>query len=200
MEESTRPTYEAAPMSLEEYASFPGSRRHHNSRLRRRGVAFPNHTDASTSTLMEQLDNATTVADSLLDQPLQSYPRRSGSPDVNRRESPSEAEINRRRKRRKIDHADRSLYLGNLGFRYGHKGSVVPGPLQMEIESCDGGIISQLSMHGQLYAPENVLRNDQRVYCTHQNRCNLILKHKGGATFSLTKLVIKSPESGFTAP
>ena len=179
-----------------EVPPYPSTRRHFNARRR----AMQNQTDQPTSTLMEHLENVTSTADSLLGQPIPSLPHRTGSPDSSRRDSTGEGEVNRRRKRRKIDHEERSNGVGMAGFRYGHRGSVVSGPLKMEIDSCDGGITSTLSMHGQTYCPENVLRNDQSVYCTHQSLCNLILKHKGDTNFSLTKLIIKSPDSGFTAP
>ena len=111
-----------------------------------------------------------------------------------------EAEVNRRRvKRRKLD--SDSLSNGHLrGFRYGFRGQVVPGPLKMEIVSCDGGIHSDAVMHAREYHPENVLRNDKSVYCTDRSECNLILQHMGQTPFTLKKLVIKAPERGFTAP
>ena len=119
---------------------------------------------------------------------------------MNLREYSGEAEVNRRRaKRRKLD--SDSLSNGHLrGFSYGFRGQVVPGPLKMEIVSCDGGIHSDAIMHGREYHPENVLRNDKSVYCTDRSECNLILQHMGQTPFTLKKLVVKAPERGFTAP
>jgi len=51
-----------------------------------------------------------------------------------------------------------------------------------------------------LYRPENILKNDQSVYCTKSANCNILLRHRGDTTFSLERLVIKAPERGFTAP
>jgi hypothetical protein len=101
---------------------------------------------------------------------------------------------NRRAKRRKLD-SDR-LSTGMRGFRYGKYGQVEPGPLTMEIVSCDGGMFSNES----LYAAENILKNDTSVYCTKGNRCNIVLRHQGGAAFSLKELVIKAPGSNYSAP
>jgi hypothetical protein len=67
----------------------------------------------------------------------------------------------------------------------------------MEIVSCDGGIFQG---NDTSYSAENVLRNDNSVYCTKSNRCNLVIRHQGGTVFSLKELVIKAPHSGFTAP
>jgi hypothetical protein len=95
----------------------------------------------------------------------------------------------RRSKRRKVD-AERLASGGGLeAFRYGRYGQVEPGQLQMEIASCDGGMFSNESH----YAAENILRNDFTVYCTKGNRCNIVLRHRGGAMFTLQELVIKAP-------
>ncbi|KAI0883382.1 uncharacterized protein GGS22DRAFT_166822 [Annulohypoxylon maeteangense] len=104
-------------------------------------------------------------------------------------------EDNRRAKRRKID-SDR-LSSGFQGFRYGKYGQVEPGQLTMELVSCDGGIYSD---DGQRYAAENILKNDQTVYCTEGPRCNIILRHQGATVFTLKELVIKAPRSNFTSP
>ncbi|KJZ72829.1 hypothetical protein HIM_07773 [Hirsutella minnesotensis 3608] len=96
---------------------------------------------------------------------------------------------NRRSKRRKID-ADR-LVPSFKGFRYGKYGQVEPGQLQMEIVSCDGGMFSNESS----YAAENILKNDNSVYCTKGNRCNIVLRHQGATVFTLRELVIKAPGS-----
>ncbi|OTA66778.1 hypothetical protein K449DRAFT_391249 [Hypoxylon sp. EC38] len=105
------------------------------------------------------------------------------------------ADDNRRVKRRKLD-SDR-LSSGFQGFRYGKYGQVEPGQLTMELVSCDGGIYSD---DGQRYAAENILKNDQTVYCTEGPRCNIILRHQGATVFTLKELVIKAPRSNFTSP
>ncbi|KAI1769528.1 hypothetical protein GGR53DRAFT_472867 [Hypoxylon sp. FL1150] len=104
-------------------------------------------------------------------------------------------EENRRVKRRKID-SDR-LSSGFHGFRYGKYGQIEPGQLTMELVSCDGGIFAD---DGQKYVAENILKNDQTVYCTEGPRCNIILRHQGATVFTLKELVIKAPRSNFTYP
>ena len=144
---------------------------------------------------VERLNEASSNLSSLLERPVS----RIESPDVNAREYTGEAEVNRRRaKRRKLD--SDSLAEGFKGFSYGYRGQVVPGPLKMEIESCDGGLHADAARHGREYWPENVLRNDKSVYCTDRSNCNIIMHHQGQTAFCLTKLVIKAPERGFTAP
>ena len=116
-------------------------------------------------------------------------------PQANR--SAVEAQVNRwRAKRRKLDSDDRRE--GVRGFNYGHYGQVVPGPLKMEIVSCDGGTYSE--PNGDSSWPENVLLNDTSVYCTQSDRCNLILRHQGETPFCLKKIVIRAPKTGFDAP
>ena len=100
-----------------------------------------------------------------------------------------------RLKRRKLESDDNRE--GTRGFNYGHQGQVVPGALKMEIASCDGGIYDP---DGDSSFPENVLRNDQSVYCTKSDRCNLVLRHRGEAPFCLKKIVIKAPRNGFDSP
>ncbi|KGY14732.1 hypothetical protein PABG_12418 [Paracoccidioides brasiliensis Pb03] len=100
-----------------------------------------------------------------------------------------------RPKRRKLDSDDKRE--GIQGFSYGHFGQVVPGALEMEIVSCDGGTYET---NGENSYPENVLLNDSSVYCTKSDRCNLILRHQGETPFCLKKIVIKAPKSGFDAP
>lgn len=100
-----------------------------------------------------------------------------------------------RLKRRKLESDDNRE--GMRGFNYGHHGQVVPGVLKMEIASCDGGIYDP---DGECSFPDNVLRNDQSVYCTKSDRCNLVLRHRGEAPFCLKKIVIRAPEIGFDSP
>ena len=144
---------------------------------------------------VERLNEASSNLSSLLDRPIPHL----DSPDITAREYSGEAEVNRRRaKRRKLD--SDSLAEGFKGFSYGYRGQVVPGPLKMEIESCDGGLHADAARHGREYGPDNVLRNDKSVYCTDRSSCNIVVRHQGMTAFCLTKLVIKAPERGFTAP
>ncbi|KAI1128085.1 hypothetical protein F5Y10DRAFT_241536 [Nemania abortiva] len=109
-----------------------------------------------------------------------------------RHESPEE---NRRVKRRKLD-SDR-LSSNFRGFQYGKYGQVEPGPLTMELVSCDGGIFSDETTK---YSAENILKDDNTVYCTEGPRCNIVLRHQGATVFTLKELVIKAPRSNFTSP
>ena len=168
----------------------------HRARQRVQVRATPTGSGGTVQQAVERLNEASSNLSSLLDQPIP----RIGSPDTSAREYSGEAEVNRRRaKRRKLD-ADPSSAGHLKGFSYGYRGQVVPGPLKMEIVSCDGGLHMEAARHGREYWPENVLRNDKNVYCTDDNKCNLILRHMGETTFCLKKLVIKAPERGFTAP
>lgn len=144
---------------------------------------------------VERLNEASSNLSSLLDQPIP----RIGSPDTRERAYSGESEVNRRRvKRRKLENDP--LSEGFKAISYGYRGQVVPGPLKMEIVSCDGGLHADAARHGREYWPENVLRNDKSVYCTDSSKCNIIMRHQGETTFCLKKLVIKAPERGFTAP
>jgi hypothetical protein len=103
-------------------------------------------------------------------------------------------EENPRIKRRKLD----STRTGSAfkALRYGKYGQLEPGPLAMEIVSCDGGLYSD----EHSYAPGNILKNDASVYCTKGNRCNIVLKHQDGTVFTLDELVIKAPGPKFSCP
>lgn len=163
-------------------------------RLRPQSRAALMDTGGSVQQAVERLNEASSSLSSLLDQPIP----RIGSPDLNAREYSGEADVNRRRKRRKLDS---EVSIGHMnGFSYGHRGQVVSGPLKMELVSCDGGIHNEAARHGKEYWPDNVLRNDKSVYCTDDSRCNIILRHLGETPFCLKKIVIKAPERGFTAP
>lgn len=81
---------------------------------------------------------------------------------------------------------------------YGWKGQVDPGHLRLEILSCDGGEIARFDHYH--YRAENILRNDRSVYCSKSSKCNLLFRHQAETIFHLDSLVIKAPESGFTAP
>ena len=169
----------------------------HRARQRGQDRANPSGGGGTVQQAVERLNEASSNLSSLLGQPIPSI----GSPDMESREYSGEAEMNNRRraKRRRID--DDNSSSGHLkGFSYGYRGQVLSGPLKMEIFSCDGGLHAEAARHGREYWPENVLRNDKSVYCTDNNKCNLILRHMGETTFCLKKLVIKAPERGFTAP
>ena len=168
----------------------------HRARQRVHDRATPSGSGGTVQQAVERLNEASSNLSSLLDQPIP----RIGSPDMSAREYSGEAEVNRRRaKRRKLD-TDPSSAGHSRGFRYGYRGEVVSGPLRMEMVSCDGGLHTEAARHGREYLPENVLCNDKSVYCTNDNKCNLILRHMGETTFCLKKLIIKAPETGFTAP
>lgn len=88
-------------------------------------------------------------------------------------------------------------------FKYGYYGQTVPGRLNMEIVSCDGGEYparDRIAMHRETYRAENVLRDDKSVYCTRSSRCNLLLRHRDESVFHLDSLTIRAPETGYTAP
>ncbi|KAF5013728.1 hypothetical protein FDECE_269 [Fusarium decemcellulare] len=151
--------------------------------------------ESNRSTNLEDLDRHLEEANShlraLLD--LQNHPSLTPplmppnfSPPLRPQDLP---DSNRRHKRRKLD-SDR-LTPAFKGFRYGKYGQVEPGQLQMEIVTCDGGMFSNESS----YAAENILKNDNSVYCTKGNRCNIVLRHQGATVFTLRELVIKAPAS-----
>ena len=102
----------------------------------------------------------------------------------------------RKSKRRKMD--QEPVLEEN---KYGYRGRVVPGPLKMDIMSCDGGFITEVERSDMVcYSPQNLLRNDKSVYCTQTGECNMIFRHMGNQPFTLKKVVIKAPKSGFDAP
>src|SRR5579862_4990538 len=131
-------------------------------------------------------------------------PRDNGMPltvslneDIATLEYEGEAEVNRRNKRRKLD-ID-SCGAGLSGFSYGRYGQVEPGELNMQIVSCDTGYYAEDGGGSREYEAENVLRKDASIYCTKSDRCNLVLRHKGGTAFTLTGLDIKAPHRRHTA-
>ncbi|KAL8303583.1 hypothetical protein RB600_007169 [Gaeumannomyces tritici] len=161
----------------------------------------PSPANASFADMDLRLDNAAPPFRALLDlhntnqptNPPPSPPFMSSSTH-----SQDQPEDSRRAKRRKIDSSDR-LTSSFKGFRYGHYGQVEPGPLTMEIVSCDGGMYTEGS-GPSIYAAENILKNDSSVYCTKGSRCNIVLKHQGATVFSLKELVIKAPGSNYSSP
>ncbi|ERT02038.1 hypothetical protein HMPREF1624_00334 [Sporothrix schenckii ATCC 58251] len=120
---------------------------------------------------------------------------RSSGPAGSRREPSRSEDSGRLNKRRKLD-SDKAVSSPFKGFRYGRYGQVEPGALTMEIVSCDGGLYSD----GSSYTAENILKNDNSVYCTKGNRCNIVLQHQGSTTFSLKELIIKAPGRNYSSP
>lgn len=141
---------------------------------------------------VESLNTASTSISSLSQEPVLLL----NTPYSAARTYAREESSRRRAKRRKLDEDYPSEFKA---INYGYRGQVVSGALKMEIVSCDGGLHAE-SRHGREYWPENVLRNDKSVYCTDSSKCNIIMRHQGGTTFCLKKLVIKAPDRGFTAP
>ncbi|KAK1756034.1 hypothetical protein QBC47DRAFT_378899 [Echria macrotheca] len=141
-------------------------------------------TNSRIRTLLEQSSSP------FLSQPAPSPPLQTSDP----------VEDSRRVKRRKLD-SDK-IGGGSKAVRYGRYGQLEPGQLTMEIVSCDGGVYPSDGLRdGSVYAAENILKNDNSVYCTRSYRCNIVLRHQGGTVFSLKELVIKAPAtSRFNAP
>ncbi|KAI9683100.1 MAG: hypothetical protein M1829_005891 [Trizodia sp. TS-e1964] len=106
----------------------------------------------------------------------------------------SSRENKRRRHNRSEDMGSKSA------ISYGFYGQVEPGQLKMEILSCDGGDISELDGRRGSYPAENVLQDNLDVYCTKSNQCNLLMRHQQETNFCVSKIVIKGPRRGFTAP
>jgi hypothetical protein len=102
-----------------------------------------------------------------------------------------------RAKRRKLD--DGTYENESKAISYGFFGQAVPGQLKLEIASCDGGEYQDPHVPTTSW-PRNVLEDDASVYCTKSNRCNMLLRHASGMPFSLTKIVVKAPRSGYDAP
>lgn len=141
----------------------------------------------------QRLESASSQLRALLDDPIAPIFSRGFSP----REHNEETEAGRPTKRRRLDRG-RSMQ-DSKAFKYGHYGQVESGKLNMEIESCDGGIYP--AQYGaSRFAASNVLLNDDSVYCTKGNRCNLVLRHQGGTPFCLQEVVVKAPPRGYTAP
>jgi len=118
-------------------------------------------------------------------------------PDTRTSDSREDEEANRKRsKRRKMD--QEPVVEVN---KYGYRGRVVSGPLKMDIMTCDGGFMTEVGRSTMVcYSPQNILRNDRSVYCTQTSECNIVFRHMGNHPFSLKKVVIKAPKSGFDAP
>lgn len=106
----------------------------------------------------------------------------------------AQTEDSRRVKRRRLD--SERPGSGFKGFRYGRFGQVEQGQLKMEIETCDGGIFAD----DENNPPESILKNDESVYCTKKDSCNIVLRHQGATVFTLSELVIRAPGPSFSAP
>ncbi|KAI1085659.1 hypothetical protein F5B20DRAFT_11557 [Whalleya microplaca] len=157
----------------------------------RRSTASQNALSQTPLDYDSALDEADTQLRAVLERPFSSLlPLSSMQPEPE--EPPEES---RRVKRRKLD--TDHLSSNFQGFRYGKYGQVEPGQLTMELVSCDGGMYSD---DGQKYAAENILKNDQTVYCTEGPRCNIVLRHQGATVFTLKELIVKAPRSNFTSP
>lgn len=167
---------------------FSSSRR--SSRLRPLDTSA-HHRRPNFDELDQTLDEANSQLRTLLDMTnhinlMTPLIRSTFSPTIRAHDFPDD---NLRSKRRKID--SNRLVPSFKGFRYGKYGQVEPGQLQMEIVSCDGGMFSNESS----YAAENILKDDNSVYCTKGNRCNIVLRHQGATVFTLEELIIKAPAS-----
>ena len=144
---------------------------------------------------VNRLDEATSNLSSVLDEPL---PHIMGSEEYSFRLMEGMHDYNRRTKRRKLDNDPMD---SGQSIKYGYHGQVAPGCLRMSIISCDGGHLKEPEdVLLRNYVPENVLHNDKSVYCTERSECNILLKHIGETPFTVTKVVIKTPDIGFTAP
>ena len=163
--------------------------RHRLRRQREDDEAFDTVQDA-VNRLNEVTSNLTTVLDEPLPQIL--------GPDEFTGLIEDMDGYNRRSKRRKLDSDPLDPHPS---FSYGHHGQVAPGRLKMLISSYDGGQITESDELVSLrsYPAENLLRNDKSVYSCKKDKCSLILKHWGETPFTITKIIIKAPESGFPA-
>jgi hypothetical protein len=141
----------------------------------------------------QQLEAASSHLRVLINEPLSVPTPRS----IVQQEYNDEAETVRAFKRRKVDTGQPAPEY--RGFRYGHYGQVEAGALNMEIESCDGGIYDK--NNERMHSMENLLKADSSVYCTKGSQCNLVLRHQGETAFCLQELVVKAPPpSGYSAP
>lgn len=162
----------------------------HRLRRQREDDAFGTVQDA-----VNRLNEVTSNLTSVLDEPL---PQILGPDDFTGLIDDMDG-YNRRSKRRKLDSDPLDT---QPSFSYGYHGQVAPGRLKMMISSCDGGHLleSDELLPQKNYHPENVLHNDKSVYCSKKDKCNIVLKHWGETPFTVTKIIVKAPDSGFTAP
>jgi len=127
---------------------------------------------------VEQLGEHNDNLNAALRQPLPEV-----SDDVRHQDS---GEPHRKRRKRDADPVERREIP-----QYGFAGRVVPGRLQMQVLTCDGGEHRPID-RGDLQV-ENILLDDETTYCSESPKCNIVLKHRGETPFSLTRLVIRNP-------
>jgi hypothetical protein len=177
-----------APLHITRARSFasPGQSRIQRHRLR------PQREDDTSGTVQDAVNRLNEV-NSVLEEPI---PQVLGPDDFSGLMEDVES-YNRRSKRRKLDSDPLDSHPT---ISYGYHGQVVPGRLKMVIAGCDGGLYHEDTRGKRLYCQENILRNDKSVYCSKKDSCNLMLKHRGDIAFTVTKIVIKTPDAGFTAP
>ena len=114
------------------------------------------------------------------------------SPNPIPRDPPFEDQSENRRKRRRIEASSTEDDLPRI--EYGFHGQVVPGRLNMEVLSADGGLqgFGTPNYGASLLHPvENVVKNDKTYYDAKSPRCNLVLRHPGEVNFTIDKLVIQ---------
>ncbi|KAI6439062.1 hypothetical protein MCOR22_008248 [Pyricularia oryzae] len=143
-----------------------------------------------------RLDSANSRLRSILDlNPSPVFSQPSPPPMSTPDHAQDSLEGNRRAKRRKLEAS--SPAPPSQALRYGRYGQVESGQLIMEIVSCDGGNYTEGMTS---YAAENILKDDNSVYCTKGSRCNIVLQHQGATVFSLKELVIKAPGINYSSP
>ncbi len=176
----------------------PSSSYLHRHRLRRQREEDGR---GSVQDTLDRLDEATSHLASAVEAPLPHVSGRSTAATTATTAYPAAGLDGQppRSKRRKLDGDPLDM---PPAVRYGFHGQVVAGRLQMQLVSCDGGAHSERNepFPHRHYAAANVLRNDKSVYCSEKDRCNLVLRHVGETCFTMTKLVIKTPDAGFNAP
>jgi len=67
--------------------------------------------------------------------------------------------------------------------------------LELELAYWDGGTYKKTDTR-----PESVLYENDEVYCTKGSQCNMIFKHVGEKCFTLEKMVIQGPSTGYSSP
>ena len=191
---STPPVDNRAPLQIARarlYAN-PGTSQLQRHRLRRQRE---DDTFGTVQDAVNRLNEVTSNLTSVLDEPL---PQILGPDEFTGLIDDMDG-YNRRSKRRKLDSDPLDA---QPSISYGYHGQVAPGRLKMAISSCDGGHLMESDelLPEKNYHPDNVLRNDKSVYCSKRDRCNIVLKHWGETPFTVTKIIIKAPDCGFTAP
>ena len=192
---STPPVDNRAPLQVSRPRLYarPGAshlQRHRLSRGQREDDTFGTVQDA-----VNRLNEVTSNLTSVLDEPL---PQIQGPNEFTGLIDDMDS-MNRRSKRRKLDSDPLDA---QPSFSYGYHGQVAPGRLKMDISDYEGGHLMEQDelLPEKNYHPNNILRNDKSVYCSKEDRCNIILKHLGETPFTVTKIIIKAPDCGFTAP